>query len=1209
MQVPVSFDVSYFVPYSLQFMTKVALQASANDDDNRLLARQFDLPLHVVTAWRRRLEAMAELSFAACPESFLEVVDRGSNVLTDPRFAALEQMDVSIAILEGEELRYRYVNRAYQSMTPGLDVVGRRMRDVFPVSMTDGVESGLLNVLRTGEPWEVTNFRSDVPGMGETVWEGRITRLPQVTGAQPAILIRIRDITASAQLEQSLRQEVLLLRSISENSSDVMFAKDRAGRLQFANPAALALIGKPLEEVIGKTDIELLENEDAARQVMANDQRIMEANQAEEVEEAVPLPDGTARVWLSQKRPYRDRSGHVIGLLGVSRDITDRKNAENSVRAAHDTLQRVLDSITDGLAILDHDWRYTYLSETGAKLLGIRSEDVIGKCLWDLYPDAEELAFGRQYRQAVQTGVATHVEEFYPEPLNMWIECHCYPSQDGLSVYFRDVTDRRRAQDAALESERRINALLEATPVGLAYADASGRVLVMNIEARRIWGSPPEALNIASYERFKGWWADQSERHGQPLSAQDWPTARALNGERVLDTVVEIEPFDMPGSRRLVLHRSVPIRGDNNEIIGAVTALTDITESVQMKRALIESDHRTLQLANTIPQLAWMADEHGAVHWFNDRWFEYTGGELAEMQGWGWGSVHDPNVLPEVVKNWKHSLEHGTAFEMTFPLKGKDGMFRPFYTLAEPLKNLAGDVVQWFGTCTDVSALQRVQEDLTKTQHWLQEGLETGNMVAWEWDLEQDEVRYSDNANAVLGYGPGKSATAFRTVHQDDLPAYRSAIETAIIERGRLDHITRRIRPDNGKLTWVRSKGHVLIGEDGTPYGIRGILIEVTEQIEREHALEEASNRKDEFLAMLAHELRNPLAPIATAAQLLLMGGVDAQRVRSSSEIIARQIGHMTRLIDDLLDVSRVTRGLVELEHEPVRIKDVVNSAIEQARPLMEARKHDLTLHVDASPAIVLGDRVRLCQVVVNLLNNAAKYTPQGGKIDLDITVEAEQAKIVIDDNGIGIDGKLLPHVFELFTQATRTPDRTQGGLGLGLALVDSLIRMHNGRVEAFSEGLGKGSRFIITLPTLPASSAEKDDLGCEPNTTHPVDGRRLSILVVDDNADAADMLGDLLRVQGHSVRVEYSSTAALAVASLEAADLYVLDIGLPDLDGYELVRRLRASLTNEKATFVALTGYGQAHDRVLSRSAGFDHHLVKPVDIGKLDAIIGSMS
>lgn len=1190
-------SVGSYIPYHPAFITKIAIEACAHPEDIDGVADRYRLRPERVAAWQAQLHKSADaLCSSPVPESLAL------------QTAALERMGVCIAILEGESLRYRYTNAAYRGTAGGRNIIGMRMRDVFTHSTGDGVESGILQVLLTGRTWEVQAFRVQMPGIGETVWEGQISRLPSVPGQEPAVLIWIRDITATADLEVSLRNEIALLHAISENSTDVMYAKDCNGRFQFANPAALELIGKPLALVIGRTDEDVLVDKAVAQTVMENDKRILRTGHAEEIEERVPLPDGSHRIWLSQKRPYRDEAGRIVGLLGVSRDITDRKQAEDKVRAAHDSLQRVLGSITDGLAVLDADWRYTYLSETGAGILGVRSEDMLGRCIWDLFPHADRLLFGQEYRRAMETGVATHFEDFYPEPLNKWVECHCYPSPDGLSIYFRDVTDRRRAQDAVAENERRLNAVLEATLVGLAYVDASGRVLVMNNECRRIWGEPPRTESAAEYAVYRGWWADGSERHGEAIAAHEWPTARALRGERVLDTVVEIEPFDMPGERRTVLHRSVPIEGDGGEVLGAVTTLMDISDFVRTKRAVVEGHHRIQQLANTIPQVAWMADREGAVNWYNDRWLDYTGVPESTMLGWGWELVHDPVVLPRVVERWRHSLATGEAFEMTFPLKGRDGLFRPFYTLAEPLKDLDGNVQQWFGTCTDVSALQRTQEDLTRTQEWLQEGLEAGKMVAWEWNIDADEMRYSENALAVLGHRSGTAAAAFDTIHPDHRAAHDAAIERAIAERGTVDQVARRVRPDNGNIVWIRKKGTVLTKPDGCLSGMRGILIDVTEHVLREQSLEDASNRKDEFLAMLAHELRNPLAPIATAAQLLTLGGTDPQRVRTSSDIIGRQIGHMTRLIDDLLDVSRVTRGLVELDLGPVPMKDIVSNAIEQARPLIEARKHELSLRVDSRPAVVLGDRVRLCQIVVNLLNNAAKYTPQGGKIGLDIAVNAGEVRIVVEDNGIGIDEELLPKIFELFTQATRTPDRSQGGLGLGLALVHSLVRMHGGRVQAYSDGTGKGSRFCVTLPVLAAAKVDSNAAAAVPVSSRS-GADRLSVMVVDDNADAADMLADVLRYQGHTVRVEYSSLAALQLAGEEPSDLYVLDIGLPDLDGYELVRRLRAFPESGRSMFVALTGYGQAHDKVLSRSAGFDHHMVKPVDLAYLDMIIRSIT
>ena len=370
-----------------------------------------------------------------------------------------------------------------------------------------------------------------------------------------------------------------------------------------------------------------------------------------------------------------------------------------------------------------------------------------------------------------------------------------------------------------------------------------------------------------------------------------------------------------------------------------------------------------------------------------------------------------------------------------------------------------------------------------------------------------------------------------------------------------------------------------------------------------ERELRAADQRKDEFLAMLAHELRNPLAPISTGAHLLKLLHSDNAQITQTCAIIARQVEHMTGLVDDLLDVSRVTRGLVELERERVDVKAVVASAVEQARPLIEARGHAFDQHMTSRRCWVFGDRIRLVQVIVNLLGNAAKYTAQGGTIALSVETDAASVTIAVRDNGIGIDRAILPHVFDLFTQAERTPDRSQGGLGLGLALVRSLVQLHGGQVAAHSDGLGKGSSFTVTLPVFDGEPGAAPGEGHAAAPARSGGGRR--ILVVDDNVDAALSLADVLRSLGHLVDTAHDSQDALAQAEREWPDVFILDIGLPDIDGYALARRLRDSERGRAATLLALTGYGQAHDRVLAKAAGFDHHFVKPVDLAPLAQII----
>ena len=389
---------------------------------------------------------------------------------------------------------------------------------------------------------------------------------------------------------------------------------------------------------------------------------------------------------------------------------------------------------------------------------------------------------------------------------------------------------------------------------------------------------------------------------------------------------------------------------------------------------------------------------------------------------------------------------------------------------------------------------------------------------------------------------------------------------------------------------------------------VSGIFVEGSDVTARklvEDELRAANRQKDQFLAMLAHELRNPLAPIMTAAQLLKLGRLDARSAANASEIIVRQAEHMTDLVNDLLDVSRVTRGLVTLEKEELDLNAIVAAAVEQVRPLIDARRHALTIQLSGQPARVIGDRTRLVQVISNILNNAGKYTAPGGGIVLTVAVDRDRVTVAVRDNGVGISPEVLPYIFDLFTQAERTPDRSQGGLGIGLALVKSLVALHGGSVHARSDGLGQGSEFSICLPGVGQLPAAAPDPAAETPAHTVPDNGSLRVLVVDDNADAAQMLAALLEVQGHAVSVEYDGRGALARARSEHPDVLLLDIGLPDMDGYELARRLRAQPENAGATLVALTGYGQSQDRQEARQAGFDHYLVKPADLNEVNDVL----
>jgi signal transduction histidine kinase/CheY-like chemotaxis protein len=364
--------------------------------------------------------------------------------------------------------------------------------------------------------------------------------------------------------------------------------------------------------------------------------------------------------------------------------------------------------------------------------------------------------------------------------------------------------------------------------------------------------------------------------------------------------------------------------------------------------------------------------------------------------------------------------------------------------------------------------------------------------------------------------------------------------------------------------------------------------------LEREEALRQANHRKDEFLAMLAHELRNPLAPISAGAHLLKMSSSQPHVVDEVSDIIIRQTDHLNSLINDLLDVSRLTRRVASLKKERVDMKQVVSDAAEQVRPLIENLRHQFDIHLPPEPAIVFGDYKRLVQVVANLLNNAAKYTPEGGSLSLHLRYTDRKVVLDVADTGIGIPPDLLPQVFELFTQAERNPDRAQSGLGIGLALVKSLVELHGGSVAAQSNRPRPGTTFTISLN----AHEESESIALqEAAIRSATPSGALRILIVDDNADAANMLASFLRTAGHAVDVCYRPTDALERVVQENYNVFVLDIGLPEMDGNVLVKRLRHLPQTSSAYFIALTGYGEQFNRQTAIRAGFDHYLIKPAN------------
>jgi CheY-like chemotaxis protein/two-component sensor histidine kinase len=380
--------------------------------------------------------------------------------------------------------------------------------------------------------------------------------------------------------------------------------------------------------------------------------------------------------------------------------------------------------------------------------------------------------------------------------------------------------------------------------------------------------------------------------------------------------------------------------------------------------------------------------------------------------------------------------------------------------------------------------------------------------------------------------------------------------------------------------------------------------VDITDRKHAEMALEQADRRKDEFLATLAHELRNPLAPIRNAVQILLFKESDDPELRWSRDVIDRQVQQMARLLDDLLDVSRISHNKLELRRELTNLSTVVQSAVETSRPLIDAGKHTLTVSLPREPVHVDADPVRLAQVFSNLLNNAAKYTERGGHLRIDAHRAGDHVVVSVKDDGIGISADTLPRIFDMFSQERGVLERSQGGLGIGLALVRGLVELHGGTVIAKSAGLDRGSEFVVSLPSFVPPAVEAPIRDGEEAV-----GRRHRILVVDDGRDSADSLALLLAMKGHDVRTAYDGEQALEAARDDAPNVVLLDLGMPKLNGYDVCRVIREEPWGKDMIVIALTGWGQETDRRGTEEAGFDHHLVKPVDPDTLGEVLDSLA
>jgi PAS domain S-box-containing protein len=629
-------------------------------------------------------------------------------------------------------------------------------------------------------------------------------------------------------------------------------------------------------------------------------------------------------------------------------------------------------------------------------------------------------------------------------------------------------------------SDQTLATLLRSVGDGVIAMDTLGKVRFMNGVAESLTG----------WRRQEAW--------GQPLETVfciinedtrdtvESPGTKVLREGRIVGLANHTLLIARDGHEAPISDSGAPIR-DGKEIVGVVIVFRDATAERAAERTLKDRERQFVSLANAMPQLVWTESRDGASEYFNRGWYAYTGLTEEESRATAaWAQVLHSDDEPRVSARWARSRASGELYEAEFRLRRFDGAYRWFLARAVADRDPDGNILRWFGTCTDIHNTKQTEETLRKT----------------------------------------------------------------------------------------------------------------------EAALRDADRRKDVFLAILAHELRNPLAPIRNAARLLESPVLNPQDLERCRSMILRQVRHMASLLDDLLDISRITRGAFALKKEYVRLQPLLTEAVDTARPLIDAKRHILTTDWPSQPIEIEVDPVRLVQIVSNLLTNAAKYTEPKGSITCAARVDGDAVVISVRDTGVGLAPEMLGEVFEMFSQVQPNHGHSEGGLGIGLALVKGLVELHGGRVEARSAGLEQGSEFTIYLPDLRVATGTIQDPNTSPvQTPSGLSERR--VLIADDNRDGAESLAMLLEGLGCKVYLAHTGIDALALAAQHRPHAAILDIGMPGKSGFEVAQQIRREAWGEQMTLIAVTGWGQEEYKRAAHSAGFDHHLTKPVDLEALEEIV----
>ena len=902
-----------------------------------------------------------------------------------------------------------------------------------------------------------------------------------------------------------------------------------------------------------------------------------------------------------------------LALVLIRRDFSGGRKANASLRAAEEQMRSVLNTMPAGVCAADLETgRIVFANDVACRMFGYRHEELIGIPPFRLIPATEFDSVVPKLEQALRG--ATTIDESIPlaradgtvfrtDIRNATIELAGRPSLVSL---FTDITERMQVAAALRASEARaqrqlseLQAIYNSIPLGLCVLDRDGRYLRINPRLAAINGIPA---------------ADHIGRTVGEIIPSLADKARELiehifrTGEEVTEVELSGATLTEPEVIRTWIEQWLPLRDSDGQIVAINVVAEDVTERKHAEVILRRTSERL--------ELAQWAARSGSWDWdITDDRFDWST-ELFKLFGLdpqrdeagfeSWRRALHPDDRGAAEERVAAALRDGSLLDSEYRIVRPDGSVRWINALGRTTRDAEGRAVRMAGLCIDITERKEVESKRRASEEMLRFTLDHTQTGLWQWDVAHGTLEATAQNHRLFGLPDDGSQTSpdiyGALIHPEDRDRIGAAFAAALKGEGRYDAEYRIRRPD-GEERWIHSIGSVS-KDEREQLQLVGISRDITERKRNEEALLEADRRKDEFLATLAHELRNPLAPLSAALEIMRTAGDAAPTPPALRDMMERQLTHLVRMVDDLLEVSRITRGKIELRRERVNLATAVDHALETSQPLIEGGNHRLIVSLPSEPLFVEADPVRLTQVIANLLNNAAKYMDQGGSIHVTAERSGDEAMLSVRDEGIGIAAENLPRVFELFGQIDRSLKRAQSGLGIGLALVRRLVEMHGGRVDAHSEGLGQGSEFVVHLPlAAPMPNLAPPLAASSPGIPSP-----LRVVVVDDNRDAADTLAMLMTGLGSTVRVVYEGAAALEILPAFKPDMVLLDLGMPGMDGYEVARRIRQLPSAARILLVAITGWGEEKDQQRTREAGFDHHLTKPVRLDALRALLTSL-